>query len=256
MTSRIEKTTFRGAPAWIKYPEDQPSNVFALLHKAVSWISPAVLRPAQSSFGIAGLAGEAERLQTLRAANLPVPEVLEMSEGRLVLSHEGTQLRMFLKGSRDPDLIAQLLRATLLGLHKIHQSGFCHGRPSLKDIVINEQHDLCFLDLEEDPCAIMSLPDAQARDVWLLLASCAEFCPDAERDLTDLLNHYRSQGGVSIDRALLHLARAVKPYQLIIDILRLRNRGRDIKAAYWAMKTLDNFRKRQRLRSGKAATFL
>lgn len=239
---RVERITFNESPAWIKRPEETRSSGFVTLHKVLEYILPAVLHRTGAVGGMSAIRAEAGRIEVFELAGLPVPKVLELTDEHLVLSNVGEQLRGVLKRTVEPAERYALLELAMLGLRDIHKAKLCHGRPFLKDMTLNADGRVYFLDFEEDPCAKMSLQDAQARDVWLLLASCAEFCPSPLEELMTLLACYRGQGGSEIDSNLEALGKALRPYRRLIGALRVQNVSQDVTGAYWSIKALELLR--------------
>lgn len=86
----------------------------------------------------------------------------------------------------------------------------------------------------------MTLEDAQARDVWLLLSSCTEFCEEPFKDLNHLLNIYISEYRSSISVNLSALGKALRPYRRIISMLRVKDVSKDVTGAYWSVRVLEN----------------
>jgi hypothetical protein len=156
------------------------------------------------------------------------------------LSDTGKQLRGVLLGMTDAQLKFLILERAIRGLVAVHAAGLSHGRPFLKDMTVDADDTLHFLDLEEDPTARMSLEDAQARDVWLLLSSCTEFCEEPFKDLNHLLNIYISEYRSSISVNLSALGKALRPYRRIITMLRVKDVSKDVTGAYWSVRVLEN----------------
>ncbi|MFT5344072.1 MAG: hypothetical protein ACI9BH_003297, partial [Paracoccaceae bacterium] len=172
---RIAKTQFEGAPAWIKRPEEQRSNIFSFLHRILSLFLPAALQPTGARGGMSSLRDEAARLKTFKAAAVRVPDVLEITDDHIVLSDCGPQLRGVLQDTTDRQDRQALLEMAVRNLADLHAQGLTHGRPHLKDMTLLGGQ-IYLLDLEEDPLAVMQLGYAQARDIWLVLASSTEYC--------------------------------------------------------------------------------
>ena len=237
---RVEQTIFDGQPAWIKRPEETRSSRFVILHKILQHIMPKVLHPTGALGGMDAIRQEAKRLEIFGAASLPVPKVLALTEGSVVLSDTGKQLRGVLSGITDAQLKLAMLERAMRGLVAVHAAGFSHGRPFLKDMTVGADDTLHFLDLEEDPTARMSLADAQARDVWLLLSSCTEFCEEPFQDLNHLLNIYFSECQGDIPVNLFALGKALRPYRRIISVLRVKDVSKDVTGAYWSVRVLED----------------
>lgn len=106
-------------------------------------------------------------------------------------------------------------------------------------MTLNSDGNVYLLDLEEDPLRVMGPNAAQARDIWLFLSSCAEFCDNPLEDLKALLDSYRNSVGNNIDLELRNIARNGRPFRKIISFFRVNSVGRDVYGAYWATKVLD-----------------
>ena len=160
--------------------------------------------------------------------------MLALTEGSVVLSDTGKQLRGVLLGMADAQLKFAMLERAMRGLVAVHAAGLSHGRPFLRDMTVDADDTLHFLDLEEDPTARMTLEDAQARDVWLLLSSCTEFCEEPFKDLNHLLDIYFSecQGDISVN--LSALGKALRPYRRIISVLRVKDVSKDVTATFFS----------------------
>ncbi|MEP0521741.1 MAG: hypothetical protein ABJO09_19110 [Hyphomicrobiales bacterium] len=236
---RTERTLYNEQSAWIKRPEKQRSDFVSFLHKSVSIFLPTVLKPTLATGGLAGLLEEADRLKNFSAKSVVVPEVLNVSDDSIILSDCGPHLRHVLKTTSDKKEVADLLKRATGNLAEVHAKGLVHGRPHLKDMTLKDDGSVCLLDLEEDPLKVMGLDAARARDIWLLLSSCAEFCDHPLEDLTDLLSLYRNSTTSNIDQELRNIARSGRPFRKIIGFFRASNVGRDVFGAYWATLALE-----------------
>lgn len=235
---RIEKTVFEGKPAWIKRPESPRSGIFTVVHKALSYFLPAALQPTGSGGGLAGLRQESARLRAFSAASVRVPDVLEITDDHIVLSDCGLQLREVLRQSDDKAKKHRLLAKAMANLAELHSHGFAHGRPHLKDMTLFED-EIFLLDLEEDPTSVMDLRYAQARDVWLLLASSDEFCNDSTNELPALLAVYLNHSTVDIRDEMRNLGRDLRKFRKIIGFFRAQNASFDVSGSYWATKVFE-----------------
>lgn len=236
---RTERTLYNDESAWIKRPEKRRSNVVGLLHSWVGLFLPDVLQPTGSQGGMAALLEEADRLKRFSANSIAVPVVLGVTQDSIILSDCGPHLRHVLKTTSNRQEMDKLLQNVTRNLAQLHAKGFVHGRPHLKDMTLKDDGTVCLLDLEEDPLKVMGLKAAQARDIWLLLSSCAEFCDDPLVDLMALLSLYRQSVSNDIDQELRNIARSGRPFRKIISFFRASNVGRDVFGAYWATLTLE-----------------
>jgi tRNA A-37 threonylcarbamoyl transferase component Bud32 len=238
--ARVEKTTFAGRDAWIKRPEAERSTFFSGLHRVLARALPKVLRPTNAAGGMAALQGEAARLRGFHAAGLPVPEVLEETGEHIVLADCGVTLRNQLRATKDTAERARLIKAAQDVLVQVHHSGRAHGRPFVKDMTVSaDGGQICLLDLEEDPCAHMAVADAQARDVWLFLMSCAEFHDDPDAGLRDQLAVFIADLPDAIAPRLVALGRGLRPFRWIIGVTRTASLSRDVAGAYWSARALE-----------------
>ncbi|MBL4767998.1 MAG: hypothetical protein JKY94_09835 [Rhodobacteraceae bacterium] len=235
---RIAKTQFEGTAAWIKRPEKQRSNIYSFLHWGLSFFLPSALQPTGAHGGMPSLLDEATRLRAFRAASVRVPDVLEVTDKHIVLSDCGPQLLGILRETTDRHSRQKLLEKAMRNLADLHVQGLTHGRPHLKDMTLLEGN-IFLLDLEENPLAVMSLGAAQARDVWLLLASSTEFCEVPVKELTALLSMYQSHSKTDINQELQALGRDLRVFRRIIGLVRAQKSSRDVSGAYWATKVLE-----------------
>lgn len=236
---RTEKTLYNEKRAWIKRPEKGRSDITTFLHSCVAFLLPTVLKPTSSAGGMAGLLAEAERLNLFSAKSIAVPEVLEITDDSIILSDCGPHLRHVLKTTVDQKEVLQLLEKATKNLALLHSMDLVHGRPHLKDMTLNAEENICLLDLEEDPLKVMGLSAAKARDIWLFLSSCAEFCEDPSKDLKALLSLYRKSTNIDVYLELSNIARSGRPFRKMITFFRASNLGRDVFGAYWATKVLE-----------------
>ena len=236
---RVEQVTFASHSAWCKRPEPARESRFRAVHSVISLILPKVLRPTNALGGMEALRAEAERLQSFASLGLPVPQVLSITDGHIILSDCGTQMRHHLRKqakSADP---TTTLCAAIDVLLRVHHQGRAHGRPFVKDMTLNDAGDVYLLDLEEDPVARMSLADAQARDVWLFLMSCAEFYEAPDSALRDLLQRYLAVAPAAVAPRLIALGRSLRLFRRLLGLIRKTRLSQDIHGAYWAARTLE-----------------
>lgn len=236
---RIEKTLFEGRPAWIKRPEQQRSGFYSFVHKGLSHFLPAALQPTGAGGGMPSLLQEAARLKAFAAASVRVPDVLDVTDDYIVLSDSGLQLREVLRQSDSKQDRQKLLAKAMENLAELHKHGFAHGRPHLKDMTLSEDR-IYLLDLEEDPVSVMDLRSAQARDVWLLLASSNEFCTDTPKELEALLAVYQDHSEIDIRDEMRVLGRDLRKVRKIIGFFGAQNASFDVSGSYWATRVFED----------------
>ncbi|MFC4727059.1 phosphotransferase [Coralloluteibacterium thermophilus] len=168
--STVERADFGGRAVWVKR---YGSGSRAGRLRAMDWLARklgvAALRPPPHRGAAEAKRVERERLQALAEAGVHVPEVVGEGEALLILSDMGETLSSRLRsepGERARQLVAQAAQA----LAEAHAAGAYLGQPVARNLTIDAEGRIGFLDFEEDPREVMSLHDAQTRD-WLLFAS-------------------------------------------------------------------------------------
>lgn len=184
--------TQRVAQGWIKRAETKSKNTWRPLVHIVTKLLPwPILRLTATTGDGASVQKEAKRLLEWKNAGLPVPEVLEIKPEYILIADAGQSLRSWLTKETDPSCRLRVIKLAAQSLGTIHQLGFCHGRPFLKDIVYDGQR-IAFIDLEEDPAKVMPLATAQSRDLLLFIMSYTAILNDKHQavELQAIINSY------------------------------------------------------------------
>ncbi|GHA54860.1 hypothetical protein GCM10008927_20850 [Amylibacter ulvae] len=239
LAPRIEKTTFNGQSAWIKRAEQHRESRFVFLHRVLGKLLPAALQPTNAAGGFEAILSEAKRLTEMAQAGIPVPVVLHQGSDHVVLSDCGRQLRAVLRETHDPDTRQSLINSAIVGLANIHNADLAHGRPHLKDMAVSEDGVISFLDLEENPTNVMSIADAQARDIWLFLGSATEFMTLISDDLLELFELYRATAHRDHSDNFRNIAKSLRPYRRIISLFRAKNISKDVTGAFYATRVME-----------------
>lgn len=169
---RTIKFTHNDKTYWIKRPELGEANIW---HKALLLLSkmfknplfiPTVVTDPKKS-----LANEAKKLSMLSQNNIPVPELVITDDDFLVLADSGEPLSVILN-SPDVDFEGkkQITLAMSHSLAQMHNSGFYHSRPALRDMTYLDGV-VYFLDFEEDLEGILSSDKAIMRDGLIFIHS-------------------------------------------------------------------------------------
>lgn len=166
---RVACVEVEGRRLWIKRYDVERMPFGKVLHALVSPLLPVFLRSSARAGGQSGLERERRKMERFRAAGFPGADILSSGPSVLVLSDVGESAQKRLGELRSMDAAAHddLLVRLAQGLGEAHRAGLCHGRPHPRDMFL-AQGRVGFLDFEEEPEAVMSLPMAQARDLWLL----------------------------------------------------------------------------------------
>lgn len=168
---------------------------------------------------------ELRRIRELQAQGVLVPEVLGEGANMLLLGDMGPSLSSRLKQSNGTDETDSMVHRTIAAIADAHRRGAYLGQAFARNITITDEH-IGFIDFEEDPLQVMTLPEAQARD-WLLFSAgvaryydgrvsalsrlLGEGLPQAANDVADEIHRTTGRLGFvqRCTRHLGHRARAI-----------------------------------------------
>jgi len=143
-----------------------------------SWIMRlSLLKAVPQPGGKAAIAMEINRIEQLTQSGALVPEVISSSDDWLLIRHAGDSIVNTLKSADTIQCQRQyLFKRILVALRRIHHNQQYLSQAFIRNILLDQQQDrIVFIDFEDDPLAVMSLADAQARDLLLLINSTARF---------------------------------------------------------------------------------
>jgi len=225
---------------WVKKRPFSKKTRWHRLQHVLTYVVPLpVLYPTVTEGGSASLKWEAERLRLFAAQGIPVPVVIAETSEFIITTDTGEQLHAYVASINDVDEKKRLLISAAKALSNLHKSGLCHGRPSLRDMTY-KNGEIYFIDLEENPLAVMTLAQAQARDIWLFLNNIARHAPRG--DLTLLRSVYtvlEETMSPDTQRALKQMVRTIKPVRFMAEHLVVAIAGRDVRCAVAANKMLE-----------------
>jgi len=229
---------WKGRKVWVKVPT--PYN-FYLWHRVQAMVAAllgnAMLKPTVSIGGEEGLRFEARRLCALKEKGIAVPDVVALTKGWLVTDHIGTPLQDLLDDEQDERTRQIALVRGALALADLHQKGEWHGSGQVRDLIALVNGDIGFIDFEEDLLAVMSLAEAQARDVLLMLMSAARYARGDADPLPAMLAAYKEVAPATVWSPLGRIAGLLNG---LATLLRPFNKrlGRDAKQALRAVDAL------------------
>jgi tRNA A-37 threonylcarbamoyl transferase component Bud32 len=152
----------------------------------LSWLCWLLMgeRPSSQVLLKNTLQDEADRLVRLKAAGSSVPNVWYQAPDLLVLEYAGQDMPYLIRIAA-PEGRLTLMSKAAQELAHFHRAGFVHGGAQLRNLMIHEDGTATRIDFEENIGEALSLPLAQAYDVFQMLSSMAglrghEFSP-AER---------------------------------------------------------------------------
>lgn len=176
-----------GRTAWFKrYGGSQRS----VRMRALDWVAQRLgvipLRAPPRRVGAGGRHVEERRLAELAALDVPVPKVLARGQDCLVLSDMGQTLAHRLRRST-PEEARDLVARAVEAVAQVHARGGYLGGPVARNLTVDAEGRIGFIDFEEDPGEVMPLVQAQARDWLVFSAGVARHVPFGEEELASIL---------------------------------------------------------------------
>ncbi len=155
----------------------------------LSWLCWLVMseRPSPQRLLKNTLQDEAHRLARFKAAGSAVPSVWHQAPDLLVLEYVGQDMPYLIRIASPEGRLA-LMRTAAQELAHFHRAGFVHGGAQLRNLMMQEDGTATRIDFEENVGEALSLPLAQAYDVFQLVSSMAglrghEFSPTERQAL-------------------------------------------------------------------------
>lgn len=182
-----------GERLWLKQPESVKANIW---HKTMPYVAKLLnnnfFRPTVATDPKASLAYEAKRLRELKKGGITVPDVVIEHEEYLVLEDAGIPFSVLLGDSaleRDEKtrLAGELSRA----LAQMHNRGFYHSRPALRDFAYKEGK-IYFMDFEEEIEKTLTAEEAIVRDGFLYVHTLFRKLRDPELIESTLAHYHRA----------------------------------------------------------------
>ena len=165
-THRVTKVATSLGLAVLKRERAERSSIGARAVDLLARLfSLPMLGPVPAHGGERGQAVEVQRLRTLHAAGLPVPDVLHAEPGFFVMQRlDGPNLvQVIERAGPEARQAWQHGMATLVAVHAL---GHTLSHAFARNFIVTSDGP-AMIDFEDDPLEAMSLVEAQARD-WLL----------------------------------------------------------------------------------------
>lgn len=128
--ARISRLTYQGQFYWVKRAE-----------------SLSLRMRLQKGNATSAFEAERQALHQLDTLGISVPTILDEGSNYFVLPHSGDTLRHLLHHSAEASTRLQAFSAAGQTLANLHQKGFSHGRPAIRDFCWNAP-DITLLDFE------------------------------------------------------------------------------------------------------------
>ncbi len=178
---RIEKLTTDQGIFWLK--KAAPARGIFRYH-ALNFFAWAMRLPLLKAVpqpgGEAAIDVELKRIQSLHQAGVLVPRVVAHRADWMLIEHVGESIVKTMKQADTTQAKRQQLFALCLqALKQLHSKDLCLSQGFVRNLLIDPvSRRIAFVDFEDNPLAVMSLPEAQARDLLLLATSTARFFVD------------------------------------------------------------------------------
>lgn len=171
-------------------PRRRPAR-YRALDMVARLVGVPALRAVPVHGGAVSQAVEIRRLHALRSAGVPVPEVLHVAPDYLVMQWLGGRHLAQVLDEGVPGAFALWRRVaeTVLDVHRRGQYlSQCFGRNVIVDTTAEGSRFEGFIDFEDDPLEVMSLPEAQVRDWLIYLQSTLWHVPAAPPEVDAVLD--------------------------------------------------------------------
>lgn len=175
---RIEKLKGKSGNYWLK--KTAPARGVFRYHalNLFSWVLRLpLLKAVPQPGGELAIANELQRLTALKDAGVLVPEVLAHDKNWLLIEDIGQSIVKVMKQPDTPQLERQVLfQQCLDAIKTLHHNKQYLSQGFVRNMLLSETtQQVAFIDFEDDPLEVMSLVEAQARDLLLLVNSTARF---------------------------------------------------------------------------------
>lgn len=171
----IQRYQFKGEQVWIKKAGKHHSIwLFKILGFFSHLFRLRALTPVPNTGGQRAISIEAQRLKLLKQKGINVPELLAFNHQGLMLADLGQnlapslQLETAFQRSTSAKHCLALYQNTVDALHHVHLKDTWLSEAFLRNMVLDKNQQIAFLDFESDPGHFMNKHLCFARD-WLCL---------------------------------------------------------------------------------------
>jgi tRNA A-37 threonylcarbamoyl transferase component Bud32 len=190
------------------------------------------------------LQDEARRLVRLKAAGTAVPSVWYQAPDLLVLEYVGQDMPYLIRIAT-PEGRPMLMRTAAQELAHFHREGFVHGGAQLRNLMMQEDGTTTRIDFEENIGEALSLPLAQAYDVFQLVSSMAglrghQFSPTERQSLCHqlLVEYLKANPDPMVHAQLMAIEKKFALVKKYLGWLLKVIPGRDVQGFLYVTNTL------------------
>lgn len=191
--SRIIALEGDGAVVWLKKVTPAEGSFGRwVLTKFSQLLKLPMLTAVHQPGGQEAIATEARRLQQLHDAGIHVPRLLWQSDEMILMSDLGRRFTNYLKQHRnDTERKIAVIKQVFEALNELHSKGQYLSQAFARNITLIENENslsVGFIDFEDDPINTMSLENAQARDLLLLIYSLSKYIDNCQQEYQTLVS--------------------------------------------------------------------
>lgn len=220
---------------------------YHLLAVVAKGLGLPLLQPVPNRGGVAAIATEVQRLRSLAALGLRVPEVLAVERNGFVMRDLGAPGQdtpslgnaMELACAHGASAVLALWQQGLQAIAQVHQVGACLSQAFARNLVLCPDGMVGFIDFEDDPAAHLPLHLCQVRDALCYAHSTAWILAqaDALEPGRSLWQQWQSQRSEAVQQCL---AQAVTRLHGLRRLPQDRRWGRDVLRLRQAWALLHN----------------
>ena len=241
-TYSIESYELNGIKVWLKKSVKRHSK---WLYMPVNWLAKIfrfeLLIPVPNYGGALAIECEAKRLTDLAHHGITVPKVLAISKAGLLIqdmaSHdkELMQLDHALGCETNFEKRKALFLKACEEIKKVHQKNQYLSEAFARNILIDSNQNISFIDFETDPATVFDLKTSQTRDWLCFLFSTAFRFENHERiEIEEIVKDYLD------DYAILQLSTLGKRFSWLnkVGVEKTGNDGKRLKIFIIFLKSL------------------
>ncbi|MEB3767577.1 RIO1 family regulatory kinase/ATPase [Acinetobacter sp. MD2] len=184
----IQSYNIDGIKVWLKKASKRhPKWLYMLATWATRLFNVQLLTPVPNYGGAASIQCEAARIESLAAIGVHVPKVLAVSDQGLLIQdiasddHQLMQLDQTLAIAEDFNRRFTLFKKAAEEIKKIHLHNGYLSEAFGRNILVDRDLNISFIDFETDPITVLDLATCQARDWLCFLFSTAFRFQEHER---------------------------------------------------------------------------
>jgi tRNA A-37 threonylcarbamoyl transferase component Bud32 len=222
----IQRIETSNGHVWLKVAsKPHPKAGYWLLNLLSKTIGSDLVRAVPNPGGNQSIAIEKERIESLAQHGIKVPEIIDAGDDFILLSHLGDDMRSHLNGMHNVKDRLALLKQVTQSIVKLHQKEQYLSQAFARNITIDSEGQVGFIDFEDDPLTVLKLHQAQARDILLFVNSTAYLFQDSIQVYVESMTRFLSAYSDEIQQ---ELQQASKVMSSLVKLARYNWLGRDI----------------------------